>query len=253
MSVVAPEAHPTPERSAAPPPETPVGTAAFQPGRARYLKVAAAVAVTFTLLLIAGFLYDEQAATYDQPYVIAVLLQIVYETPFQPLFLIIALTPIYLAAARNVSWVALASGGLLTVALLLPFARFLALNVTAAGPDPAGFHNSLFQLAGPGYRMPQFVSIVTLLFMAGLVAMFWRPRVGGLIGFIGVITMIFVWPAVYDEPPTRGGEAEIVFFGRGLLFGYYIAWAGAILGVLGQWLLLALEARWRPSPRSSRP
>jgi hypothetical protein len=218
------------------------------PGGERYVKVAAAVAATFILLLIAGFVYDEQAATYDQPYVIAVLLQIVYETPFQPLFLIIALTPIYLAAARNVSWIALVSGGLITLTLVLPFARVLAINVTASGPDPAGFHNSLFQLAGPGHRMPQFVSIVTLLFMAGLVAMYWRPRVGGLIGIIGVITMIFVWPAVYDEPPARAGEAQIIFFGRGLLFGYYIAWSGAILGVLGQWGAAAAGRLRQPRP-----
>jgi TolB protein len=56
-----------------------------------------------------------------------------------------------------------------------------------------------------------------------------------LIGLIGVITMIFVWPAVYDEPPIRGGDPEVVFFGRWLLFGYYAAWAGAVVGLLGQW------------------
>jgi hypothetical protein len=218
-------------------------------GGGRYAKVAAAIAATAVLLLIAGFLYDEQAGTYSEPYVIAVLLQIVYETPFQPLFLIIALTPIYLAAARNISWSALASGGLMTIALVLPFARFLVINLTPGGPDPAGFHNSLFQLAGPGHRMPQFVSIVTLLFMGGLVAMFWRPRVGGLIGIIGVITMIFVWPAVHDEPPSRGGEPEVIFFGRGLLFGYYIAWAGAVLGLVGQWIAAAFERVRRP-PRT---
>lgn len=239
MAVEMPQARATAERQIAAP-----------SGRGRYAKVAVALAGTFALLLIAGFTYDEQAGTYDQPYVIAVLLQIVYETPFQPLFLIIALTPVYLAAARNVTWVALAAGGLMTLALVLPFARFLAINATAAGPEPAGFHNSLLQLAGPGHRMPQFVSIVTLIFMGGLVALFWRPRVGGLIGIIGVITMIFVWPAVHDEPPTRGGEAEIIFFSRGLLFGYYIAWAGAILGLLGQWVAAAAG---RKPPAKSMP
>jgi hypothetical protein len=222
-------------------------------GWERYAKLAAAVAVTSILVLIAGFTYDEQAGTYDQLYVIAVLLQIVYETPFQPLFLIIALLPIYLAAARNVSSVALASGGLMTLSLVLPFARFLAINASAIGPDPAGFHNSLFQLAGPGHQMPQFVSIVTLMFMGGLVALFWRPRVGGLIGLIGAITMIFVWPAVHDEPPTRAGEAEVIFFGRGLLFGYYLAWAGAILGIIGQWLAAAIAKIRQPGQAPADP
>lgn len=221
--------------------------------RERYAKLAFAVAVTSILVLIAGFMYDEQAGTYDQPYVIAVLLQIVYETPFQPLFLIIALLPVYLAAARNVSWVALSSGGLMTVSLVLPYARFLAINTSAIGPDPAGFHNSLFQLAGPGHQMPQFVSIVTLMFMGGLVALFWRPRVGGLIGLIGAITMIFVWPAVHDEPPTRAGEPEVIFFGRSLLFGYYLAWSGAILGIIGQWLTAAIARVRQPGRAPADP
>jgi hypothetical protein len=232
-----------PQPSAAP--ESPVTA---RQASQRYIAIGASVAVTLALLLSASFIYDEQAGTYAQPYVIAVLLQLAYETPFQPLYLIIALTPVYLAAARNASWVALVSGGLMLVAMVLPFARFLAINVTATGPDPAGFHNSLLQLAGPGHRMPQFVSIVTLLFMGGLVALFWRPRVGGLIGLIGVITMIFVWPAVHDEPPTRGGEPEVVFFGRGLLFGYYLAWVGAVMGVVGQWIAILVD-RYRDSMR----
>ncbi|MBI4218998.1 MAG: hypothetical protein HY682_02565 [Chloroflexi bacterium] len=207
-------------------------------GGDRYLKLAAVVVASATLLLIAAFLYDEQAATYkNEPYVVAVFLQMVYETPFQPLFLVIALLPVLWAAARNASWIALAAGGLMLLSLVLPYARFLAIDASLpTGPEPAGFHNSLFQLAGPGHRMPQFVSIVTLMLMGGLVALFWHPRVGGLIGLIGAITMIFVWPAAYDDPPTRGGEAEVIFFGRGLLFGYYLAWAGAAVGIVAPWI-----------------
>ncbi|MBI4306157.1 MAG: hypothetical protein HY678_07530 [Chloroflexi bacterium] len=218
----------------------------------RYRKLAAVVVVSVALLLIANFLYDEQAGAYDQPYVLAVLLQLVYETPFQPLFLVIALLPVYWAAARNVSWPALAAGALLMLSLVLPYARFLAIDASLpTGPEPGGFHNSLFQLAGPGHSMPQFVSILTLMLMGGLVSLLWHPRVGGLIGLIGAITMIFVWPAVHDDPPTRGGEAEVIFFGRGLLFGYYLAWAGAAVGIIAPSIVQYMK-RARPARSSAQ-
>lgn len=210
--------------------------AAASDSRGRYQKLAAAVITTLSLLLLAAFLYDEQAATYDLAYVPAVLLQMVYETPFQPLFLVIALLPIYVACARNASWVAVIGGGLMMISLALPYSRFLVLDFSPqSGLSPAGFHNTLFQLAGPGNQMPQFVSIVTLLLMGGVVALLWKPQVGGLIGLIGVITMVFVWPAVYDEPPTRSGQPVVVFFSRSLLFGYYLAWAGAVIAIGGEW------------------
>lgn len=212
-------------------------TNAAAPGtRGRYQKLGVAVVATVFLLLLSAFLYDEQAATYDLAYVPAVLLQMVYDTPFQPLFLIMALLPIYLACARNASWVAIIGGGLLMISLALPYLRFLVLDFSPqSGLSPAGFHNSLFQLAGPGNQMPQFVSIVTLVLMGGFVALLWKPQVGGLIGLVGVITMVFVWPAVYNEPPTRSGQPVVVFFSRSLLFGYYLAWAGAVIAISGEW------------------
>ncbi|MCH8102618.1 MAG: hypothetical protein IIB28_05635, partial [Chloroflexi bacterium] len=142
-----------------------------------------AVTGTWVLMLSAAFIFSEQADRYSNTHIVAVMRQLVYESPFQPLFLVVILAPIYLGAARGVAWPALISGGLIMVAVVLPFARFAALDVNAVvGADPVdGIHNSLFQLAGPGHEMPQFVSTVTLLLMAGVVTLFWQPRIGGII------------------------------------------------------------------------
>ncbi len=210
-------------------------------GRDVYLKLAVAVAGTWVLILTAAFIFSEQADRYSNAHVVAVLRQLVYETPFQPLFLVVILVPIYLAAARGVAWPALISGGLMMVAALLPFARFAELDVNAVvGADPVeGIHNSLFQLAGPGHGMPQFVSTVTLMLMGGLVAMFWQLRIGGVIGLMAVISMAFVWQAALDDPPSIGNALKIDFIDGNLQYGYYVAWAGAIAAALGEWA-------WRP-------
>ncbi len=203
--------------------------------RQTWWKVGAAVGLSIVVLLISGFLYPEQARLYDLPHFVGVLKQIVFETPFQPLFLVVALVPLYFAAARNVSWEALTVGGLLVVSAVMPFARFVSLDPALAA-DPTfvpGAHNSVFQLAGPGNEMPAFVSVVVLLLMGGITAMFWRPRVGGIIGLMAVVTMSFVWPATFDNPPVRDGSPVVVFVSGRMLFGYYIAWAGAVAGVLG--------------------
>lgn len=209
--------------------------------RDAYLKLAAAVAATVVLIVAAAFIFSEQADRYSDTHVLAVLRQLVYETPFQPLFLLVILVPIYLAAARDVPWPNLISGGLMMVAVALPFARFAELDVNAVvGADPVeGIHNSLIQLAGPGHEMPQFVSTVTLLLMAGVVAMFWQPRIGGIIGLMAVISMAFVWQAALDDPPSVGSALKIDFIDGDLQFGYYLAWAGAIAAVVGEWA-------WRP-------
>jgi len=211
--------------------------------REMWWKVGAAVGVSIILLLISGFLYPEQARLYDLPHFVGVLKQIFYETPFQPLFLIIALVPLYFAAARNVSWEALATGGLLVVAVVMPFARFL--SVDPADPAIATAHNSVFQMAGPGNEMPTFVAVVVLLLMGGITAMFWRPRVGGLIGLMAVVTMTLVWPEIHDNPPVRSGSPVILFRSGQLLFGYYLAWAGAVIGVLGFSTWPELRGLWR--------
>jgi len=211
-----------------------------------WCKVGAAAGLPIVLLLISGFLYPEQARLYDLPHFVGVLKQIFYETPFQPLFLIIVLVPLLLAAARNVSWEALTVGGLLVVAVVMPFARFQSLDpVLAADPTfVPGAHNSVFQMAGPGNEMPTFVAVVVLLLMGGVTAMFWRPRVGGLIGLMAVVTMTLVWPTTFDNPPVRDGNPVIVFQSGQLLFGYYLAWAGAAIGVLGFSTWADLRSLW---------
>jgi hypothetical protein len=75
-------------------------------------KLAATLALSLILLFISAFMYTEQADTYDLPHVVAVCRQLIYGTPFQPLFLIVALVPIYLAAARTTSIVGPFSGTL---------------------------------------------------------------------------------------------------------------------------------------------
>ena len=203
-------------------------------------KLGVTLAVSLILLFISAFIYTEQADTYDVPHVVAVLRQLIYETPFQPLFLIVALVPIYLAAARTTSIVGLLSGTLLMTASLLPFARFEVTDPVAGTLVlTEGFHNSLFQLAGPGHEMPQFVAAVTLLTMGGVVAMFWQPRIGGIIGLMGVISLAFVWNAVLDDPPYENGVPKIIFTDSNLLYGYYLAWAGAALALLGDWMITA--------------
>lgn len=219
-------------------PPCPAGEPADAPPRAGVMrqarvKLAIVVAGSIAALLAAGFLYPAQADLYEQAFVVAVLRQIVYETPFQPIFLIVAVGPVCFAAARGVSWVALFGGGLITLSIVLPYARFEIVDLESGAVESA--HNSLFQLAGPGHRMPEFVSIVALMLIGGLSAMFWRPRVGGLIGVMGVITAAFVWPAVYDDPPLLSGDNVAVFPSNALLFGYYVAWLGALVAVAGPW------------------
>jgi len=209
-------------------------------------KLAATLALSLILLFISAFMYTEQADTYDAPHVLAVFRQLAYETPFQPLFLIVALVPIYIAAARTPSIVGLFSGTLLMTASLLPFARFEVTDPVAGTIVlTEGFHNSLFQLAGPGHEMPQFVAAVTLLMMGGIVAMFWQPRIGGLIGLMGVISLAFVWNAVLDDPPFENGVQKIIFTDSNLIYGYYLAWAGAALALLGEWMITAYR-RYTP-------
>jgi hypothetical protein len=210
-------------------------------------RLAVTLVLSLILLFVGAFLYTEQAGTYDQSHVIAVLRQLVYETPFQPLFLIVALVPIYLAAARTSSLVGLLSGTLLMTASLLPFARFEVTDpVAGAIVLTEGFHNSLFQLAGPGHLMPQFVAAVTLLMMGGVVAMFWQPRVGGIIGLMGVISLAFIWSAVLDDPPYEAGIQKIIFTDSKLPFGYYLAWAGAAVALLGELIVVAYR-RYSPA------
>lgn len=210
-------------------------------------KLGVTLALSLILVLVSAFIFTEQANTYDLPHVLAVLRQLVYETPFQPLFLIVALVPIYLAAARSTSLIGLLSGTLLMTASLLPFARFEVIDPVAGTIGLAeGFHNSLFQLAGPGHEMPQFVAAVTLLLMGGVVAMFWQPRIGGLIGLMGVISLAFVWNAVLDAPPYENGIQKIIFIDANLLYGYYVAWAGAALALLGEWFVTAYR-RYAPA------
>ena len=212
------------------------GLSALNVLNTRLNKLIATVAISWIMLILFGFLYAEQAGLYSEPHVIAVLLQVVYETPFQPLFLVVVLTPMFVAAARSVSWLALASGGLMMLSVLLPHARFATLEGIDGAGSPSvlvGYHNSLFQLAGPGNAMPQFVSIVTLVLMGGMVAMFWQPRVGGIIGLLGVISMAFVWGAAIDEPPIIDGVPRIGFTDTSLQLGYYFAWAGAVIALVG--------------------
>lgn len=218
-----------------------------------YLKLAVAILVTWTLILIAGFLYSDQADRYSEPYIVAVLLQIVYETPFQPLFLVIVLAPIYVGAARNLPWPTLATVGLMMVSVIQPYARFNNLDTSGVvGADPVlSVHNSLIQLAGPGHQMPQFVSVVTLLMMGGITAIFWQARIGALIGLMGLISMAFVWNAAYHDPATLGGPASIQFLDSNLQYGYYLAWVGAAIGIVGQWHLLPWPRGATSSPEGA--
>ena len=133
------------------------------------------------------------------------------------------------------------------LSVLLPHARFATLDAPDGVGIPSslvGYHNSLFQLAGPGNAMPQFVSIVTLVLMGGMVAMFWQPRVGGIIGLLGVISMAFVWGAAVDEPPIIDGFPRIDFTDASLQLGYYFAWAGAVIALVGDVLSRKLATSW---------
>jgi len=211
--------------------------AAASDSRAGYRKLVVAVSTTVFLLLLAGFLHHEPVATYDLAHVPAGLLQMVHDTPLQPLFLVIALLPIYVAGARHAPWVAIVGGGLMMISLALPYSRFPVVDLSPqSGFSLSGSHNSLFQLAGPGNQMPQAVSIVTLLLTSGVIALPWGPQVGGLIGLIGVITMVFVW------------LAAVAFFSRSLLPGYCLAWAGGVICTGSEWVWS--HARRPRCPRS---
>jgi len=187
---------------------------------------------TILVLVISALIYSDQADLYDSSFVVSLIRQVTTETVFQPIYLVVVLVPIFIAAARNVSWLALGSGGLILLSILLPYARFEYID--AATRELEGAHNSLFQLAGPGHRMPEFVSVLTLMLMGGATALFWRVRIGGLIAVMGAITTAFVWPTVFDEPPVIDDRALIEFPSKSLLFGYYIAWFGAVIAVLGE-------------------
>lgn len=200
-------------------------------------KLVTAVILIATALLVSALIYSDQADLYESSFAISIIRQITTETAFQPIYLVIVLSPILIAAARNVTWIALASGGLIMLSILLPWARWEYVDI--ASGDIKGAHNSLYQLAGPGHQMPQFVSVLVLMIMSGATALFWRVRIGGLIAIMGAVTMIFVWPAVLDEPPIIDDRALIVFQGNALLFGFYIAVFGALIALVGQAPLLA--------------
>ncbi|MDA1258178.1 MAG: hypothetical protein O3C10_10125 [Chloroflexi bacterium] len=202
-----------------------------------YFKLAVTVSVAAAALLASALIYSDQADLYESSFAVSIVRQITTETAFQPLYLVIVLAPIFIAAARNVSWLSLVSGGLIMLSVLLPYARWTYVEIATG--EIEGAHNSLYQLAGPGHQMPQFVSVLVLMMMAGITALFWRVRIGGLIAVMGAITTAFVWPAVFDEPPLIDGRALIVFNSDTLLFGYYVAWFGAVIAVIGEGSLLA--------------
>ncbi len=207
-------------------------------------KLIVSAAVSVIALVVSALLYSDQADLYDSTFAISIVRQITAETVFQPIYLVVVLIPILFAAARNVSWLALAAGGLILLSILLPYARFEYLDVASGDID--GAHNSLYQLAGPGHRMPQFVSVLVLMLLAGGTALFWRIRIGGLIAIMGAVTFVFVWPTVFDEPPVIDDEALILFPSKALLFGYYIAWFGALLAIIGEAsLVMRLTGRVR--------
>ncbi|MCH7907050.1 MAG: hypothetical protein IIC29_08090 [Chloroflexi bacterium] len=223
------------------------GTPAIHTAR---VKLAAAVVVTATLLLASALIYSDQADLYETSFAVSIIRQITTETEFQSLYLVIILTPLFVAAARNVSWIALAAGGLIMLSILMPYARWEYVDIASGQVE--GAHNSLYQLAGPGHQMPQFVSVLVLAMMGGVTALFWRVRIGGLIAVLGAITMAFVWPAVLDEPPVIDDRALIVFQDDALLFGYYITWFGALIAVIGEGSLLArLTGRGRSDADSA--
>lgn len=200
-------------------------------------KLAVTVAVTATALLTSALIYSGQADLYESSFAVSIIRQITRETEFQPIYLVVVLAPIFIAAARNVSWIALASGGLIMLSILLPYARWEYVDI--ASGEVKGAHNSLYQLAGPGHQMPQFVSVLVLMMMGGATALFWRVRIGGVIAIMGAVTIAFVWPAVLDEPPLIDNRALIVFQDNALLFGFYIAVLGALIALVGQAPLLA--------------
>ncbi len=200
-------------------------------------KIVISVLVVLFGLVISALIYPEQADLYDSTFVVAIVKQLTYETAFQPIYLVVVIVPILFAAARNVSWLALGAGGLILLSILLPFARFEYIDVTTGDIERA--HNSLYQLAGPGHRMPEFVSVLFLMLMAGGTALFWRVRIGGLIAILGAVTMAFVSPTVFDRPPVVDDLPLILFPSKALLFGYYIAWFGALIAVIGEASLLS--------------
>lgn len=201
------------------------------------VKLVAAVVVTITALLTSALIYSDQADLYESSFAVSIIRQITTETAFQPIYLVVVLVPIFIAAARNVSWIALVSGGLIMLSILLPYARWEYLDISSG--EVQGAHNSLYQLAGPGHQMPQFVSVLVLMIMSGATALFWRVRIGGLIAIMGAVTMAVVWPAVLDEPPLIDNRALIVFTDDALLFGFYIAVFGAVIAVIGEGSLVA--------------
>lgn len=200
-------------------------------------KLAASVVVTAGALLASALIYSDQADLYESSFAISIIRQITRETVFQPIYLVIVLSPIYIAAARNVSWIALVSGGLIMLSILLPWGRWEYLDIATG--EVKGAHNSLYQLAGPLHNMPQFVSVTVLMMLGGATALFWRVRIGGIITIMGAVTTVFVWPAVLDDPPLIDNRALIVFQGDSLLFGFYIAVFGALIAIIGQASLLA--------------
>jgi hypothetical protein len=221
--------------------DAPPATGAEGSSHVHVIHTAAAKIVISALVIIIGLIvsaliYSDQADLYDSAFPVSIVRQLTYETAFQPIYLVVVVVPIMFAAARNVSWLALGAGGLILMSILLPYARFEYFDVTTGDIERA--HNSLYQLAGPGHRMPEFVSVLFLMLMAGGTALFWRVRIGGLIAILGAITMAFVWPTVFNEPPVIDDEALILFPGKALLFGYYIAWFGALIAVIGEASLL---------------
>ncbi|MDP6822360.1 MAG: hypothetical protein QF554_03620 [Dehalococcoidia bacterium] len=136
------------------------------------VKLIVTALVSILVLVVSALIYSDQADLYDSSFVVSLIRQVTAETVFQPIFLVVVLVPIFIAAARNVSWLALGSGGLILLSVMLPYARFEYID--AATRDLEGAHNSLFQLAGPGHRMPEFVSVLTLMLLGGATALFWR-------------------------------------------------------------------------------
>ncbi len=159
-------------------------------------KIVASAVVSVGMLLVSALIYSDQADLYDSTFAVALVRQMTAETVFQPIYLVVILVPIFIAAARNVSWLALIAGGLILLSVLLPYARFEYIDIASGDID--GAHNSLYQLAGPGHQMPQFASVLVLLLRARATPLFLLARVVCPLGVLRSIRPASRWaPGFY--------------------------------------------------------
>ncbi len=185
----------------------------------------------FGLLFIGAAVHDEQLEVFGSPpYPLYLFRQVFYESVAHPFYLFVAVTPIAAAAWLQVGWIRLVAGGLPLLSTVLPYGAFEYYRLSNG--ELVGYHASLHQLASPQHEMGALLPGLLLITAGGIVSLAWRAGPGAFLSATGLVITFVGWSITERAGSFVIDDRALMSFPTSpLLFGYYIAWVGAITGL----------------------